>query len=111
MLVSAPAGALPLMFIAFFCWGFGFGGTVPLSEFIFAKYFGRVYIGAIRGVGQPFTILFGAAGPILAGVYFDAFDSYQGVFVVFVATYLTGALAILISREPPAKQVPVAASA
>ncbi len=51
----------------------------------------------------------GGGGPILAGVYFDAFGSYQGVFVVFVATYLAGALAILVSREPPPKQVPVAA--
>ena len=48
MLVSAHIGSLPLMFFAFLCWGFGFGGTVPLGEFIWAKYFGRVHIGAVR---------------------------------------------------------------
>ena len=106
MLVSAQAGALPLMFVGFFCWGFGFGGTVPLSEFIWAKYFGRVHIGAVRGVGAPFTIVFGALGPILGGLYFDAVGSYDGVFAVFVAAYLTGALAILASREPPPKRLP-----
>ena len=68
MLIPAQAGALPPMFVGFFCWGFGFGGTVPLSEFIWAKYFGRVHIGAVRGVGVPFTIMFGALGPILAGL-------------------------------------------
>ena len=51
MLVSAQTGWLGLMFVAFFCWGFGFGGTVPLGEFIWSKYLGRVYIGAVRGVG------------------------------------------------------------
>ena len=108
MLVSGQVGSLPLMFFAFFCWGFGFGGTIPLSEFIWAKYFGRVHIGAVRGVGVPFTIVFGALGPILAGLYFDAAGSYGGVFAFFVAAYLTGALAILASREPPPKQVPAA---
>ena len=106
MLVSGQVGALPLMFFAFFCWGFGFGGTIPVSEFIWAKYFGRVHIGAVRGVGVPFTIVFGAAGPILAGIYFDVAGSYAGVFAFFVAAYLIGALAILVSREPPPKLVP-----
>ena len=123
MLVSAQAGALPLMFVGFFLWGFGFGGTVPLSEFIWAKYFGRVHgvfaafvaayltgIGAVRGVGAPFTIVFGALGPILGGLYFDAVGSYDGVFAAFVAAYLTGALAILASREPPPKRLPVEAA-
>ncbi len=110
MLVSGEAGALPLMFFAFFCWGFGFGGTIPVSEFIWAKYFGRVHIGAVRGVGVPFTIVFGALGPILAGLYFDAAGSYGGVFAFFVAAYLTGALAILASREPPPKPVPAVAT-
>ena len=106
MLVSGQVGSLPLMFFAFFCWGFGFGGTIPVSEFIWAKYFGRVHIGAVRGVGVPFTIVFGAAGPILAGLYFDVAGSYAGVFAFFVAAYLVGALAILASREPPPKLVP-----
>ena len=106
MLVSGQVGALPLMFFAFFCWGFGFGGTIPVSEFIWAKYFGRVHIGAVRGVGVPFTIVFGAAGPILAGLYFDVAGSYAGVFGFFVVAYLIGALAILVSREPPPKLVP-----
>ena len=109
MLVSANVGPLGLMFFAFFCWGFGFGGTVPLSEFIWAKYFGRVHLGAVRGVGLPFTILLGALGPILGGLYFDASGSYTGIFAFFVGVYLTGALAILASREPPPKQ-PVATS-
>ena len=103
MLLAAPLGALPAVFAAFFCWGFGFGGTVPLSEFIFAKYFGRVHIGAVRGVGLPFTITLGAAGPILGGLWYDAFGSYEGAFAVFACTYLAGALAILVSREPPPK--------
>lgn len=108
MLVSAHAGWLGLMFVAFFCWGFGFGGTVPLSEFIWAKYFGRVYIGAVRGVSVPFIVAFSALGPVLGGIYFDAAGSYNGVFAGFVVAHLAGAMAILGTREPPRKQVPAA---
>ena len=109
MLIAAQLGALPLMFLGFFFWGFGFGGTVPLSEFIWAKYFGRVHIGAVRGVAAPFTIAFGALGPVLGGLYFDAVGSYEGAFAAFVAAYLGGALAILASREPPPKRAAVEA--
>ena len=110
MLIPAQAGALPPMFPGFFCWGFGFGGTVPLSEFIWAKYFGRVHIGAVRGVGVPFTIMFGASGPILAGLYFDAAGSYEGAFAALVAAYAVGGIAIPASREPPPRQLPAAAA-
>ena len=107
MLLSAHTGSLPLMFFAFFCWGFGFGGTIPLSEFIWAKYFGRVHIGAIRGVSVPFTIAFQATGPVLGGLYFDATGGYGGAFAAFVAAHLVGAFAVLASREPSPKQVAV----
>ena len=100
MLVAAQIGAIALMFVAFFFWGFGFGGSVPLSEFIWAKYFGRVHIGSVRGFGAPFTIALGAVGPILAGLYFDATGTYTGAFVAFAFTYLAGAAAIFASREP-----------
>ena len=109
MLVSAPVGSLGLMFLAFCFWGFGFGGSVPLGEFIWAKYFGRVHIGAVRGIGAPFTIALGALGPVLAGLYFDAFGSYNGAFAGCVAVYLVGAIAILVSREPIANRAIAAA--
>ena len=103
MLVAAQSGSLGLMFAAFLCWGFGFGGTIPLSEFIWAKYFGRVHIGAVRGASVPYITIFQALGPIFGGLYFDFFGSYVGVFAVFIAAHLIGAVAILASREPPAE--------
>ncbi len=104
MLVSAHIGSLPLMFFAFLCWGFGFGGTVPLGEFIWAKYFGRVHIGAVRGASVPYILAFQALDPIVGGLYYDAYGSYVGV---FAAAKLIGAIAILASREPPPKTTSV----
>ena len=46
---SLELGAL--LMVGFFCYGFGFGGTIPLSEFTWARYFGRRHIRAIRGRG------------------------------------------------------------
>ena len=69
-----------------------------------------MHIGAVRSVGSPFTAVFAALGPVLGGLYFDAVGSYDGVFAAFVAAYLTGALAILASREPPPKQLPAEAA-
>ena len=103
MLVAAQNGWLWLMFVAFLCWGFGFGGTVPLSEFIWAKYFGRVHIGAVRGASVPYVTVFQALGPVIGGLYFDFFSSYTGVFAAFLVAHIIGAIAILASREPPPK--------
>lgn len=103
MLISAQTGTLGLMYPAFFCWGFGFGGTIPLSEFIWAKYFGRVHIGAIRGASAPFIVFLQALGPIIGGLYFDFTATYTGIFIVFAAAHIIGAITILASREPPQK--------
>ena len=64
IVAAAGAGSLPLLLAGFFVWGLGFGGSIPIGEFIWARYFGRRYLGAVRGLGVPFTILFGSLGPI-----------------------------------------------
>ncbi|MXW36539.1 MAG: MFS transporter [Chloroflexi bacterium] len=102
-LVAGGLGLLMLMHVAFFLWGLGFGGGVPLGEFIWAKYFGRVHIGAVRSVGMPAGILFGAAGPLVASLLFDASGSYLAAWVLMIALYCLGAAAVLTSREPPQK--------
>jgi oxygen-dependent protoporphyrinogen oxidase len=43
------------------------------------------------------------AGPIIGGLYFDFTATYTGIFIVFAAAHVVGAVTILSSREPPAK--------
>ena len=101
LIIDAHQGNALLLFGGFYLYGFGFGGSVPLSEFLFARYFGRKHIGAIRGVGIPVSLICSAGAPILPGVWFDTFGSYTGAFFIIICIYLTGALVINISREPP----------
>ena len=103
MLAAGAADLFPLMLAAFCLWGLGFGGGVPLGEFIWAKYFGRVHIGAVRSVGMPAGILFGALGPLVASVLFDATGAYLAAWLLMIAVYAVGAAAVLVSREPPPK--------
>jgi len=100
MIVAGETGLLPLLFVALGCFGLGFGGTIPISEFLWAHYFGRQHLGAVRGVGMPFTILFGSVGPVAIALYFDAFGSYGGAFVALAITYAIGGAAVLLSRRP-----------
>lgn len=101
LLIAAHQGNTLLLFAGFYLYGFGFGGSVPLSEFLFARYFGRKHIGAIRGFGIPVSLICSAGAPVLTGVWVDTFGSYTGAFMLIMCLYLTGAVVINISREPP----------
>ncbi len=94
--------AAALLFAGFFCYGFGFGGTIPISEYLWVSYFGRAHIGAIRGVSQPLTIIGPTIGPVLVGLGYDIKGSYLLAFLAIIATYLLGALLVAISRAPQA---------
>jgi sugar phosphate permease len=100
MLIAADSGQVPILMIGFLLYGFGFGGTIPLSEFLWARYFGRAHIGAIRGVGYPITIVGTGIAPVLVGLSFDVSLTYQPAFLVIIGAYLSGAALVWISREP-----------
>ena len=98
------AGAIQntaMLMAGFFLYGFGFGGTIPISEFLWARYFGRRHIGAIRGIGRPITIIFSTGGPIAAGAWFDITGSYVNAFLVIACVYFIGAVIINLSKVPP----------
>ena len=105
MLTAAAVEEKSVLFFGFFLYGFGFGGTIPLSEFLWAKYFGRAHIGAIRGISFPITVLGTAIGPVLIGLWFDISQTYQPAFLAIVGVYLTGALLVWVSREPYSSDV------
>ena len=100
MLIAGSYTLVSLLLVGFFLYGFGFGGTIPLSESLWARYFGRAHIGSIRGVSHPVTILGSALAPVLVGVSFDLTQSYRPAFVVIMFIFLLGAALVYSSREP-----------
>ena len=110
LMVPMTRGPYALVFVPFVLFGFGVGGLIPLVEFIWASYFGRRYIGAVRSTGLPVTALLGISGPILTGAYFDRSGNYDNAFLGLAVAILAGSLLVFVSRRPPAKEAVGAAS-
>ena len=100
MIVAGTTGQWAILFPGFFLYGFGFGGTIPLSEFLWARYFGRAHIGAIRGIGNPIAVVGTGVGPVLAGAWFDLTGNYNPAFIAAIAVYMIAAATIGISKDP-----------
>lgn len=100
MLLAASFGEPILLFVGFFCYGFGFGGTIPISEYLWVSYFGRTHIGAIRGISQPLTIIGPTIGPVLVSLWYDRSGRYGPAFFAIIVTYLVGALLVWLSHAP-----------
>jgi MFS family permease len=99
--------SLPMALLYAVVNGLFFGLLVASNQVVFADYFGRNALGAIRGYAQPFQLGTNAFGPILAGAAFDLTGSYVAAFVPFTVCYLFAALALVIAKKPaPPETVP-----
>ena len=98
MLLAASTGEPALLFAGFFCYGFGFGGTIPIKESLWVSYFGRAHIGAVRGIAQPLSIIGPTIAPVLVGVAYDLRGNYSLAFLGIIAIYLLASLLVGISR-------------
>ena len=103
LLSPASDHSLGALLVAFSLFGFGVGGMFPLFEFVWAWYFGRRYIGAVRSTGLPVSVMIAVTGPILTGLYFDSVGNYTGAFFALAAVLTIGSALILISRRPAPK--------
>jgi MFS family permease len=100
LLRAAPLQNFWLLAGVLVMYGFGIGGTVPLQETVWASYFGRRHLGSIRSVAVPFSIIFSAGGPLLAGVLYDRSGSYVSAFSLFAACSVLGCMLVLLARPP-----------
>ena len=89
-----------LMFISMAVFGLGIGGMMFLQNFVWADYFGREYVGSIRGVVAPITLTVGGIGPPLAGYVRDWTGSYNSVWWGGVCLMFLAALLILATTAP-----------
>jgi MFS family permease len=87
--------------IAFgFLFGAGVGGLHTLLRLAWADYYGRVHLGAIRGLTLPAQIGGQAIGPVVSGFMFDASGGYLVPFVIFGSAVALSALLVLAAVPP-----------
>ena len=88
------------MFSSMAIFGLGIGGMMFLQNFIWADYFGREHVGAIRGFSMPINLILGAAGAPIAGYVYDATGTYNAVWWVGVGLMVGSALLALFTPPP-----------
>ena len=100
IVISARTGGVTALAGGFLLLGTGIGGQIPLQEMIWASYFGRRYLGAVRSVAMPFALFLGAGGPFVVSLYFDVVGNYDGAFFAVGVLWLVAAVLVLFVRKP-----------
>jgi MFS family permease len=100
LILAIASARLSSIYVGFFLYGIGLGGTQVLQEVIWANYFGRLSLGTVRGLSLRVTLIFAAIGPPFFGFLFDATNSYLISFVIFAAALIVSALMTPFVRRP-----------
>jgi MFS transporter, OFA family, oxalate/formate antiporter len=94
------ADTFTLVFISMAIFGLGIGGMMFLQAFIWADYFGREHLGAIRGAVMPVTLLIGGIGAPAAGYVYDITGTYDGIWWVGVTIMASAAILAVTIKAP-----------
>ncbi len=103
MALLIVADNLPMAVAFALLFGLGTGGWTIAQTVLFANYFGRRYLGSIRGYTQMISAPVGAFGPLMAGWLKDATGSYTVALSIFLVTQCVVALSLLAARQPTKK--------
>ena len=93
--------------------GFVYGALLGAAQGLFStaniviwpNYFGRRYIGNIRGAATIGMVAAGGLGPLPFGILFEATKSYDAAILGFVALPVICGIAALVA-VPPVKRTP-----
>ncbi len=92
-----------IMFSSMAVFGLGIGGMMFLQNFIWADYFGREFVGSIRGIATPINLTVGGIGAPLAGYVHEWTGSYSIMWWVGVCLMVCSTL-LLLATPPPVKR-------
>ncbi len=98
--------------VAFFWAGYSGvvrGGMHTLTQVIYADYYGRRSLGAIRGLTSPAQMGANSLGPLAAALAFDFSGSYFSIFALYGVLMVAASFSIFLAR-PPESPAPVGAT-
>ena len=86
--------------------GLGMGGVGALTPLVIADTFGLRQFGSIMGLTRMPIIIPVFAGPIMAGMIFDATGGYSLVFLITIGMLIISVGAFLLAKAPPREVFP-----
>ena len=98
IIVTVPHSPLIWLFIPVY--GITFGGLGPLTSLLVQDTFGLKHYASIQGLTGVASLISFFVGPLMAGMIFDATESYRPTYVVLMILFVVGA-AILTQAKPP----------
>lgn len=101
MVESGPMGFLWAIYM-----GTVGGAVLPLYQIIFADYYGRASLGAIRGIVWPVQMAANAMGPLSAAIAYDVMGNYFVIFAIFGVLNLVAGVCVWVAKPPHRKVLP-----
>ncbi|MSQ29077.1 MAG: MFS transporter [Dehalococcoidia bacterium] len=94
-------------------WGISAGGWITLNSLLWPNYFGRLHLGAIRGIVLPVSIAASSAGAPLFGYLLDSGMEPARLWTIGLIGFAISAVFVLLARPPraPGEPPPHSASA
>jgi MFS family permease len=84
ILLLEPVRTTELIIVAMILFGLSAGGTLQAGMYLTAQYCGQRNFGKIFGAKSSFVALGIGSGPLLSGLIYDNFGSYEPLFILAV---------------------------
>ncbi|MBS57286.1 MAG: hypothetical protein CL735_00800 [Chloroflexi bacterium] len=95
-----PESPTWLVFASSGIFGLSVGANMIVTGYIFAAYFGRDFLGAIRGITMPVLLISAGIGPPIVGYMFESTGSYQMAWWIMILLYGAAAALVITVRAP-----------
>ena len=76
------------------------GMAFTINTVVWADYYGRKHLGAIRGLTSPVNQITNASGPLVASLALDATGNYSAILTVFIIVASLGSLCWIVATPP-----------
>ena len=102
ILLMIYVSSAQMMFLSTVLFGSSVGFGMIVHSYIFAAYYGRAFLGVIRGIVMPINLLSAGVGAPLVGYLHDYTGSYLLAWWTLLAIY-GGSAALVLTALPPRK--------
>ena len=89
-----------VLYLGTFAFGLTMGSIIMMQSLITGECFGLKSFATVSGIAGLFTMSGAAFGPMLAGVIYDATDSYRMAFTIFAVLSILAMIVIYFARPP-----------